>query len=498
MMNYVLNRDQMRILDQRCIEELKVPSALLMETAGARCADLIIREYPQSLAGEVLVICGSGNNGGDGMVIARHLRCAGFKVSLMLPNPGKMSEETAANLERCRNLEIPIHESDDLMDVYDDDTSLIIDALFGIGFKGSVSDKLAVLIEQVNTRNCFRIAIDIASGLDANTGMGESIRADATIAIEEYKYGHFLQIGEECSGKLHLIKIGMPIKYKQNPYCGLYTSKDVRYPYRPQASHKGSFGRVVLIGGSLDYPGSIMLCAKAALKSGAGLVYLYSRKENMHFYSCPMEIMPKAIVEGRDGLPDEESLKRTIRTASALVIGPGMGTDPYALTLLDTVLKNSTVPTVIDADAITLLAQNPNLKSHLYKRNLLLTPHKVEFCRLQGIEISELNQDIMQHIESFRKLYECNLLLKDHRSIYSDPESTRLLVSGNDALATGGSGDVLTGIIASFAAQKMDLPDAACAASLLMGRTAERLSISRHSFSVTPCDIIEHLGDRDE
>lgn len=497
-MNYVLNREEMRALDKRSINELGLPSEILMETAGARCTEIILKDYASALEGEILIICGYGNNGGDGMVIARHLHCSGHRLRIMLPLEGKMSPETAANLERCRKLEIPIIHTDDPDEALWDDTTLIIDALFGIGFRGELSAELAFLIERFNCLDCVKIAIDIPSGIDADTGTGQAIIADATFAIEEYKYGHLLEAGRMHSGKVHLVKIGIPGEYKQNLHSLLLDQHDISLPLRPIDAHKGTFGLIVLIGGSMDYPGSIMLSAKAALKSGAGLVYLYSRKENLHYYACSLEIMPRFIPETGDGQPHEEALQVIIKAATAIVIGPGMGTDSFALKLLETVLQHSTVPTVIDADAITLLAQHPKLKAYLNKPNLLLTPHKAEFCRLQGLELSALNSNIMQQINVFRQQYECAFLLKGHRSIYADPALIRILASGNDALATGGSGDVLSGIIASFAAQQLSIAQACCSASLLMGSTAEHLSRAKHSFSVCPSDIIEHLGDKDE
>ena len=497
-MKYLLKREQMQACDARTIKELNIPSELLMETAGARCADIILREYQSALLKKVLILCGNGNNGGDGMVIARHLYASGIFVMLMLPQKGRMSPESSSNLKRCRQLAIPIFESTNADDIADTNPGLIIDALFGIGFKGELDPSLGELISRINELDCPKLAIDIPSGIDANTGNGSGIMATATIAIEEYKLGHFLAEGRKHSGKLHLVKIGIPLEYKLGIDYYILDDDDLILPNRPIDAHKGSFGKVFLIGGSVDYPGSIMLSAKAALKSGAGLVYLYSRKENLHYYANPMEIMPRAIPETKDGLPDPKALESALKAATAIVVGPGMGLDPYALKVLETVLKCSEVPTVVDADAITLIAMHHELKQLLNREGIILTPHKGEFCRLLGIDMDTLNQDIIMHVDQFRRQHKCALLLKDHCSIYADQYRVILLQSGNDALATGGSGDVLSGIIASFAAQQLSQTKAVCSASLLMGKTAERLSRSRHSYSVRPTDIIEHLGDKDE
>jgi ADP-dependent NAD(P)H-hydrate dehydratase / NAD(P)H-hydrate epimerase len=497
-MRPILNRELMQEYDARTIKKLKLPSEVLMETAGARCADIILREYKPEPASRILILCGSGNNGGDGMVIARHLHAAGYSISILLPRQGRMSPETLRNLDRCLKLNIPILESTFPDIAFEGNTGLIIDALFGIGFKGKMDEDLLELLTKLSQIRCPKIAIDIPSGIDANTGQGFALQADATIAIEEYKLGHFLEQGRKHSGKLHLVKIGIPREYKKSIDYYMLEAKEIVLPDRPKDAHKGTFGKIFLIGGSADYPGSIMLSAKAALKSGAGLVCLYSRRENLPYYANPMEIMPRAIPETADGLPDAKAMESALKAATAIVVGPGMGLDPYALKVLETVLKCSEVPTVVDADAITLIAKHPELRQYLSKDKIIITPHKGEFCRLQGIDKQTLNQDIIGQVDQFRKQYKCRLLLKDHRSIYADSFRVIILASGNDALATGGSGDVLCGIIASFAAQQLNLTSACCSASLLMGKTAERLSRNRHSFSVRPTDIIEHLGDKDE
>ncbi len=497
-MNYIVTREQMRTQDRRTIEDAGVVSSKLMETAGARCADLIMQEYSLDPFSEIMVICGHGNNGGDGMVIARHFYCAGYMTSIMLADPGPMSPETEANLRICKNLNIPISETADPGELGADEVALIIDALYGIGFKGELTPEMQNLVEMIDSCSCPKVAIDIPSGIDADTGTGTAIKADLTLAIEEYKFGHFLAQGPGYCGKLRLVKIGVPHSYKKDCHQYVLQPDDLTLPHREESAHKGKFGRVLLLGGSPDYPGSIMLSAKAALKSGAGLIYLYSRAENLMFYAGCGEIMPRAIPRDSIGLPDQEALESVFDTATAIVVGPGMGQDAFAHKVLETVLRRSSVPTVIDADAINLIAGDPKLRELVDQEHFILTPHKGEFCRLMNLEMEDLDKDLIAHIEAFRANSRCKLLLKDHRSIYADKDWILVLVSGNDALATGGSGDVLSGIIASLAAQGLEPHIAASSASLLMGKTAQRLCRSRHSYSVRPSDIIEHLGDKDE
>lgn len=494
-MNHVVSREKMRELDARTIQSLPIASELLMETAGVRCTDLILKDFDHAVKGGILVLCGAGNNGGDGLVIARHLYCSGYAVQVLMPEAEGLSPECAINLQRCQQLGIFITVG---YQPPSQSFSLIIDALYGIGFRGSLPEPMQALIDTINTLSSVKLAIDIPSGIDANTGIGKGFQADATLAIEALKYAHLLEAGRRHSGKLYIIKIGIPPQYLAEATCQLLQSPDIVLPERPIDAHKGSFGRVVVIGGSMDYAGSIMLSAQAALHSGAGLIYLYSRKENLHFYNGAWEIMCRAIPETATQEPDAAKLQELLQSAQAIVLGPGLATDAYALKLLKIVLAHSKVPTVIDADAITLLAQNPALWPYFERQNFVLTPHKAEFCRLQKIDLHTLNLDIMQQIYSFQAQHACPLLLKDHRSIYSDRTGCKILFSGNDALATGGSGDILSGMIASFAAQQLSIAQACTSASLLMGFTAEMLSRNRHSYSVSPTDIIQHLGDLHE
>jgi len=502
-MKLVLSRDEMRRMDMRTIKDFGIPSSILMETAGARSADCIRSLYPNESSGRILVLCGTGNNGGDGYVIARHLIAHCEELQILSPVAGRMSPEAAANRKLCEKLDIPIHEIQDpealvsLMAFSDFRFDLIIDAIYGIGFRGELPAGVGQILTILDQYHAIKIAIDIPSGIDADTGQGYSMQMDATLAIAEPKYGHHLASGREKSGKLITIPIGIPPFYKEGFTAFIYD--DLILPKRHQNSHKGDFGRVLLIGGSPGYLGSIKLAAQATLRAGSGLAYLYSRRENLSAYMAdPDEIMVFGIpeVEGDLPRPDVDEMRKIINRADAIAIGCGMGLDGFALELLQIVLKYSRVPTVLDADALTLISQNPKLSAMLKKGRFLLTPHKQEFCRLAGIDLKTLAQDPIHHLTSCQRKVGCPILLKGHTSIYRDQEQMIFLTAGNDALATGGSGDVLCGIIASFAGQGLNLMHAACSASLLMGRTAERLSQSRSSFSILPSDIIEHIGDK--
>lgn len=497
MSEYILSKSEMQEMDSRMIRQNGVSSELLMEIAGARCAEIIARKYPNALIGKTLILCGSGNNGGDGFVIARHLQNMGYQIETWLPLGEARSLESKANLARLKPLNIPLYTVKD-NPLASGNYSLIIDALYGIGFKGDLPKELQSIFQDINALDAFKIAIDIPSGIEADSGSGTSIKAHATIAIENYKYAHYLPNSRAFCGKLHRISINIPESFKSGVCAQIFTHSDLQLPARPPDSHKGSFGKVMLFGGSALYPGSIQLSAQAALKSGAGLIYLYTRKEVLSQQPISPEIISRAIPENKSALPCARQLKPLIKGMDCFVVGPGMATDAYAAKLLESLLKNATVPVLLDADALNLLSQKPALKEYLKRGNIILSPHLKEFSRLVGISLGKLKQDILKHIRAFLKEYPVTLLLKDHISIAAQGNEFRFLAAGNDALATGGSGDVLSGIIGSFIAQGMAPFEAAISASLLMGHTADKLSANQESFSICPSQIIEHLGDKDE
>ncbi|MCK9556529.1 MAG: NAD(P)H-hydrate dehydratase [Candidatus Cloacimonetes bacterium] len=501
-MERILSRTEMQAIDRKTIDEFGIPSHVLMEVAGARCADHIMREYPDQVQDGVVVLCGTGNNGGDGYVIARHLFAFCPEILIFSLGTGKMSEESRNNRLLCEKLDIPIFDINSQRDLRGSVLEAIgvipvlIDAVFGIGFKGDLPPLIHNAFTAFSSMAEVVVAIDIPSGLDADNGNGECMKADLTLAIEELKYGHILQNGCLRCGKLLRIPIGIPEIYKEDTAAYIYN--ECILPERPANAHKGDFGRVYIFGGSPGYVGSVRLSARSALRSGAGLVHICSRKEVISFYTAACdEVMNFAIPETSKNMPCQKELKELLKRADAICIGSGMGLDEYALHLLSIILKYAECPCVIDADAITLLAQNRDLIPLLKLGNFVLTPHKAEFCRLAGISLQDLDADLIARLNEAQAAWGCAILLKGHSSLYADGDKTLVIRAGNDALATGGSGDLLAGIIASFAAQNLPLYQAVCSAALLMGSTAERLCRKQHSYSVLPGDIIEHLGDKD-
>lgn len=501
-MSYVLSSKQMKAVDKRAIEELGIPARVLMEIAGKGCADYLIEHFPEELKGRVAILHGAGNNSGDGFVIARWLKHYGVDVALVCVHKSSLTEDAAANYEICCSLKISTYivETNEGWKWLKDSLnscSMVIDAIFGIGFRGDLSANLSDLFRELNQVHAQRIAIDIPSGLNADTGTGdEAFEADCTLAIHAPKLGMMTANGKRKCGKLAVIPLGIPNYYNEDIHAArLVNDASHSYPIRYYNAHKGTYGHVAVIGGSLGYTGSVKMSAMAALRAGAGLVHLHSRMNVQEYYiHLPPEIMFIPIAEDDETeILRKDILELMLEWADAILIGPGLGLDSYAKTALKTVITYGDIPTVVDADAIKLIAGDASLKKEIKRKNVLLTPHWGEFCTLAKLNITALHADVFGCLQSFTAKTKSQILLKSDTTIFSDNKRLMINITGNDGLATGGSGDVLAGIIASFAAQGMELGEAAINASYLMGKTAEYLATKRLTPSILPTDIIENL-----
>jgi ADP-dependent NAD(P)H-hydrate dehydratase / NAD(P)H-hydrate epimerase len=501
-MTELLTSAQMKDLDTRTIKDFGIPARVLMETAGKGCADLIVEEFEDNLDGNICVLCGTGNNGGDGLVLARWLHQYGYDVNVVGIGSKALSAEAKINFDLCLELGIPVEvigsmEHLPLAEELMRDCSLVVDAIFGIGFKGLPDEFHEELFALVNNTADVVIALDIPSGLDADTGTcGEAVYADATICIESLKLGHIIGYGSEACGELYLVPIGIPNSYYHAlKAVKLFTDEDFDPPMRHPQGHKNDFGKVYVFGGIPGYTGASVMATQAALRSGAGYAYVLHRIELMAVYALKLtEALSLAIPENpKTNMPDSKVLLHLLSDATAVLIGPGLGRDDYSHKLLEIVLKNVKVPLVVDADGLNLISENPDLLKYVSKPNVLLTPHWGEFARLAQLDKDLLEEDCLTPLREFVAKHKARVLLKSHFSVYHDADCTWVNTSGNDGLATGGSGDVLAGIITSFLAQGLDIPDAAINGSYLLGRTAEELAVERDTASILPTDIIEGL-----
>lgn len=495
---YILSRKEMTEIDRYVIDNYKIPGRVLMELAGKGCFDYMKNLIPENAT--IALFCGSGNNGGDGLVIARWLKNYHYQPYIYLTGDiTKMSQETMMNYELAVKLNIPVKQIQNAQDwkkelsfIRDKCFKVFIDAIFGIGFKGSLKGLCKEIIDDVNALKGLKIAIDIASGLDADNGLTDNaFNADYTLTMAATKYGHYLGKGKDFSGKVEVIDIGVPAQVWQERKVAvsLINEETVIYPERYCSAHKGDYGRVAVIAGSQGYTGAAVLSCQAALKAGSGLITLYhpAGLETI-LESCLKEVMTMVV----DSVDDFKNSKEFFNS-DALLIGPGLRMTDTSVALVDMVTANWDKPAVLDADALNILAVNREWLNRLKNRQFVLTPHIGEFARLTDKSTKEIMEKPFTVLRSFVDKYRCSVLLKTACRIFADSESIVMDVSGNDGLATGGSGDVLAGIVASFLGQKSSIKNAAVAGSYLLGKTAEECSRHYMVQAVTPSMIIDNL-----
>jgi len=491
---FVLKREEMYAIDKFTIENVGIPGQELMENAGKGCSEFINDLLsPES---KIAIFCGSGNNGGDGFVIARYLYNWQHSPAIFLMgNTDKMSPETLSNYDQCKQLGIKIYiieEEPDNLSEFD----LIIDAIFGVGFKGEIRGWRADVVNEINSADEAVVAIDIASGVDANTGQAIiAVEADFTLTMAAMKYGQLLGEGRDKSGEILVIDIGVPESvFNEFPLKGkLATEENVLFPYRNKFSHKGNYGKVGIIAGSPGFTGAAILASKAALRSGAGLITL--------FHPLGLEtILENQLLEVMTftiPLPhykeDTEEFISKLNSMDVLLIGPGIGRSEEMIDLINKIVSSWNKPLILDADALNIISDNKEIIKYIAGKQVLLTPHLGEFARLCDVTIDEVIKDTVQYLQDFVEKYKCNILLKSATSVYCDETEIIFETTGNDGLSTGGSGDVLAGIITSFIGQQLSLKDAAVSASYLMGETAEKLAEIRKPASIIPSDIIENI-----
>ncbi len=522
---YVLSKEEMTGIDKHTIEKIGIDAGILMEHAGYNAAQFIAGQVEEEA--KIGIFSGHGNNGGDGFVIARCLKNLGFEsVVFFVGNRERMSQETTANFELLEKLGIgiiPISSTKEWEEIAavqfcEEKPGFrgLIDALFGIGFKGELPELQAKILTTLNTLPGKKFAVDICSGLNANTGQTEkAFKADYTLTMAAPKYGHFLGKGREYSGRVIAIDIGIPQNVWQDkcPAVNLITADNISYPYRNRFYHKGDYGRVAIIAGSPGFSGAAVLAAKAALRAGSGLITLFHHQGMEAIYETNLvEIMTKTLPFSEEEImhsgyaaedrirtvPGIKELLSALELYDVLLIGPGLGVNPLSTALVNIVTMEWEKPALFDADALNILAHYPHWLQRCEKKPFVLTPHIGEFARMTHVSIQEVLQDPVGAVKQFLSEYDCHLLLKGITRIFANRSGMFFDISGNDGLATGGSGDVLAGIIVSFLGQKLLPSEAATAGSYLLGTTAESCSLLKKTAAVTPSDIIANLFLKDE
>lgn len=488
-MIYLPTGEQMRRADLYTIEEIGVPSMVLMERAALEVVRCM--EEEQLDFRKVLVICGSGNNGGDGYAIARLLHLKGHDVTIFFAgNSQKRSEENAQQAKIAAHYEIPV-----ITNLGTEEYSVIIDALFGTGLKREVTGHYREVLCSVNQMAGKKVAVDLPSGIHDTTGarMGIAFCADLTVAIAFPKRGLFLQEGNVCAGKILTGDIGISSEiFSEGTVTFGYEKQDLflGFPKRKKNSHKGSYGKVLMIAGSKGMSGAAYLSAKAAYAVGAGLVQIYTHEENRVILQ---QLLPEAIITTYDTF-DSEQLEKLIQWADLIGIGCGLGKSDTAERVMQYTLKRALVPCVVDADGINILSKH---MEWIEETNALivLTPHMKEMSRMLQCSVKELIEQRMEKLHAFVERYKVVCVLKDARTLVAkEHQNTYLNLSGNAAMAKAGSGDVLAGVIVGILAQQCEPYTSACLGVFLHGLAGDMARDKKGAYSVLASDLVAEIS----
>lgn len=491
-MLYLPTGAQMKNADRYTIEELGVPSLTLMERAAAACVDRIRKKAFDLF--HICVVCGSGNNGGDGFAIARMFAEAGERVTaVMAGNPEHLTEEAGyqkALFEKTEGV---------LCDEFrEDEYSIIIDAVFGVGLSREISGRYYDIISRMNETHAVRVAVDIPSGVSAETGavLGTAFRADYTVTFQTCKLGLVLYPGREYAGEIAAADIGIsekPFEKDEGAACALELPEYKSIlPVRRADSNKGTYGKVLVIAGSRGMSGAAYLNALGAYRMGAGLVRIYTAEENRVILQGQL---PEAVITTYD-LYDEREILRLLGWADVVCIGSGIGTVEKSWKIVRTVIENVTVPCVIDADGLNLLAEHKKYIRHIMSKKIIVTPHMKEFSRLIGTTVEEIKNDRMKALREFTEKTDVTCVLKDAVTIVQTGGKRACVnLSGNAALAKAGSGDVLAGITAGLLAQGLSCHEAAVLGACIHGRAGECAAEEKGIYSILAREIAENIGE---
>ncbi len=488
-MKYVLTNEEMRLADKYAIETLGTPSLTLMEKAGVALA-----EKTANLAdGEALCLCGGGNNGGDGFVCARILKNKGFSVDVVCVAE-KYSADCLAKKTEWENC-----GGKTLSAIPQKDYAVVVDCLYGTGFHGRLQGEDEKLVLQANTlkrRGVKVLSADIPSGVNGKNGKveGAAICADETLCIGEIKTGVLLGDGIDCAGRILRADIGIVLP--KNQYAVLTDEEVARtiLPKRKRNSHKGSYGRGAIVAGSEAYTGAAYLSAVACLRSGVGYTTLYTPKDILpHYILKAPEILLRASNEGGRYVFNEEIMKELLPYES-IAYGMGMGASKEVFKGLKWLIENYEGKLVVDADGLNSLATYGDSSVFAKKKcEIILTPHIKEFARLSGLPVEEILEDSIRAAREYAKKHGVTVLLKNAVSVITNGEEVFLNSTGTSGQAKGGSGDVLSGVIAGLSASGVTPFRAGILGAYLVGRSAEIAEKLVGDYSMTATDLVNYL-----
>jgi NAD(P)H-hydrate epimerase len=506
----ILTAAQMREADRFTIEEIGIPSLVLMENAGRQVVAAIEAAYEDRLAGRVAVLCGRGNNGGDGFVVARTLLQRGIDTGIFVIGPlADVRGDARTNLDILGRLgatvvEIADEQSWELHFSEISQSTLIVDAIFGTGLRSAVTGMLETVIADVNASDIPIVAIDLPSGLSADTPhlIGDCIDASMTVTLAAPKVPLILPPGEAYAGDVVIADIGIPyevLEGLEGRHIELLTPEQLRDAVEPRAadSHKGDFGRVTIVAGSVGKTGAAQLAGMAALRSGAGLVTIATPSGCLPIVAAMApELMTEPLGAAGAATVSGADVERVLDlTHDVVACGPGLGRTPSVREFVHLLVERGTGPLVLDADALTVLADDPARLIGTDERDVVITPHPGEMARLAGFSIEEVQANRIDVAADFATTHRVYVVLKGHRTVIATPEG-RIYINptGNPGMATAGTGDVLTGMIAAWLAQLLDAEAACRLAVFLHGAAGDLAEAAVGQVAMTATDLLAQLG----
>ena len=524
----VVTSKQMRKIEQTAIEELGIPSVLLMENAAINTAKHGFRIIHNKQNAKVLIVCGSGNNGGDGTALARHLYIKGIDVKVIFAGDTNAAKgDAAVNLQITKNLGIPIEfvlntgSSLNIQKVIED-SDLVVDAMFGTGLDRNIEGNYKYLTETINRYAKYVLSVDMPSGIHSDTGriMGCAVKAAETVTFGYLKTGILLYPGAEYAGKVHIEDIGIPgvLIEKVKTEANVLTSSEAKkmLPARRLRSNKGNYGKVLVFAGSAGMPGAAALACCASYKTGCGLVtacVLPHVAGVIHHWQREVITHNVPEMNGMYCKRSIENLTDEIKSASVILIGPGIGRSPDVTEFVYELINTAQAPLVLDADALFAVSENVNILKQK-KAPCVITPHPGEMSRLQTgrllagrlladsllekelteVSISDVLDDISGYAVKFSAEFNVVTLLKDAHTVIANPDGNFYInTSGNNALSKAGTGDALAGMIAGFIAQGSDVFNAGILGAYFHGKAGEAASAEMSHYGVTASDIINYI-----
>lgn len=533
-MRYVLDAASMKNVDSYSINTLGIPSVVLMERAALSVTEAIESKVKGNIHTDIICVCGRGNNGADGLAVARQLYLKGYNVDVYIINSHASTKEFDIQLNIIKNLGIECINSPDFSKY-----GVIVDALFGNGLSRELAGETRIVVDTINkcstsvrsqytqnsdnNGNRLVVAVDIPSGISASTGvvMGSAVNADITVTFGFEKIGHILYPAASYCGKIIRKDIGFAQYPDMTRDIFTYDYSDISdmLPLRKPDGNKGTFGKALVIAGSRLYGGAAVLSSRAAARIGAGLVRTLTHISNRTaVITGNMECIVDTYdtdEECGDFVKNTETLvDKCICWADVVCIGPGLSMEESAVKLVRRVSAKKNIKKLYDADALNIIAKykieldgsnddvdyeaggnsgNASYKDDMSDKNVVVTPHIGEMSRLTGLDIAVIKNNPIDTARTYSREHNCVCVLKDARTIVSDGERVYINMSGNDGMATGGSGDVLSGIITGLMAQGLTTFEASALGVYIHGCAGDEAALSNGKYSMVAGDIIDNI-----